>query len=167
MGYFVPADAPNPNLDRSGFLATSIDMQLIEVYAKQVQSKHALFLFDSCFSGSIFSLSRAIPENISYKTSKPVRQFITAGSANETVPDVSIFNDQLIRALNGEGDMDGDGYLTGVELGEYLNKTVLEQLSQQIAQYAFYPIMKKQNLLYPDGGCESSHTGDADFLWNN
>jgi TonB family protein len=125
MGYFVPADAPNPNMDKSGFLATSINMESIEVYSKQVQSKHALFLFDSCFSGSIFSLSRAIPENISFKTSEPVRQFITAGSANETVPDESIFNDQLIRALNGEGDLDGDGYLTGVELGEYLNKTVI------------------------------------------
>ena len=125
MGYFVPADAPNPSRDKSGFLTTSIDMQLIEVYSKQVQSKHALFLFDSCFSGSLFSLSRAIPENISYKTSKPVRQFITAGSADETVPDKSIFNDQFIRALNGEGDVDGDGYLTGVELGEFLNKTVI------------------------------------------
>jgi uncharacterized caspase-like protein len=125
MGYFVPSNAPNPNIDKSGFMATSLNMESIEVYSKKVQSKHALFLFDSCFSGSIFALSRAIPENISFKTSKPVRQFITAGSANETVPDESIFNDQLIRALNGEGDLDGDGYLTGVELGEYLNKTVI------------------------------------------
>ena len=125
MGYFVPSDTPNPNLDKSGFLATSLNMESIEVYSKQIQSKHALFLFDSCFSGSIFALSRAIPENISFKTSKPVRQFITAGSADETVPDISIFNDQFIRALNGEGDLDGDGYLTGVELGEFLQKTVI------------------------------------------
>ena len=144
MGYFVPANAPNPNLDKSGFLATSINMESIEVYSKKVQSKHALFLFDSCFSGSIFALSRAIPENISFKTSKPVRQFITAGSANETVPDESIFNDQLIRALNGEGDLDGDGYLTGVELGEFLNKTVINY--SKGSQHPQYGKIRNPNL---------------------
>lgn len=125
MGYIVPVDAPNPNQDKDGFLAKAMDMQQMEVYAKRIRAKHALFLFDSCFSGSIFSLSRAVPENISYKTKKPVRQFITAGSANETVPDESIFRSQFLAALSGEGDSDGDGYLTGVELGEFLQKTVV------------------------------------------
>lgn len=125
IGYIVPADAPNPNTDRMGFMAKAINMQLIEVFSKRIQSKHALFLFDSCFSGAIFSLTRAIPQNISYKTLRPVRQFITAGSANETVPDESIFSAQFIEALNGEGDSDNDGYLTGVELGEFLQKQVV------------------------------------------
>lgn len=125
MGYIVPVEAPNPNRDKDGFLEKALDMQQMEVYAKRIRSKHALFLFDSCFSGSIFALSRAIPENISYKTSKPVRQFITAGRANETVPDESIFRSQFIAALQGEGDYDKDGYLTGVELGEFLQKTVV------------------------------------------
>ncbi|MCH8313191.1 MAG: SUMF1/EgtB/PvdO family nonheme iron enzyme [Nitrospinae bacterium] len=125
IGYIVPADAPNPNIDRRGFMAKAINMQLIEVFAKRIQSKHALFLFDSCFSGSIFSLTRAIPENISYKTLRPVRQFITAGSANETVPDESIFSAQFVEALKGAGDSDNDGYLTGVELGEFLQKQVV------------------------------------------
>lgn len=125
MGYIVPRDAPDPKVDQLGFLEKAIDMQQFEVYSKRMQAKHALFLFDSCFSGSIFSTSRAIPENISYKTSLPVRQFITAGSANESVPDESIFRAQFITALEGEGDMDKDGYITGVELGEYLQKTVV------------------------------------------
>jgi len=124
MGYVVPRDAPNPNDDEPGFLAKAIDMQMFEVYAKRIRAKHALFLFDSCFSGSIFSMSRAVPEHINYKTSLPVRQFITAGSANETVPDESIFRAQFITALEGAGDVDKDGYITGVELGEYLQKTV-------------------------------------------
>jgi Caspase domain len=79
MGYLVPTNAPNPYQDKNGFLATAMDMQQIEVYAKRIQTKHVLFLFDSCFSGSIFSLSRAVPEHIHYKTSQPVRQFITGG----------------------------------------------------------------------------------------
>ncbi|NIR57174.1 MAG: caspase family protein, partial [Nitrospinaceae bacterium] len=100
MGYIVPSDAPNPHKNKTGFLNKALDMENIEVYAKRIQAKHAIFLFDSCFSGSIFALSRAVPENINYKTSKPVRQFITAGSAEETVPDESIFRRQFIAALN-------------------------------------------------------------------
>ena len=78
MGYIVPTDAPDPNRNKNGFLNKAMDMQMFEVYARRVQAKHALFLFDSCFSGSLFALSRAIPEIIQEKTSKPVRQFITA-----------------------------------------------------------------------------------------
>ncbi len=125
MGYIVPANSPNPNYDRQGFMATALNMQEIEVYAKKIQSKHALFLFDACFSGSIFSLTRAIPENITYKTTKPVRQFITSGSAEETVPDKSIFRDEFASALKGEADMNNDGYITGSELGEFLQEKVV------------------------------------------
>ncbi len=125
MGYIVPVDAPNPNKNRRGFLSKAIDMQMIEVYAKRIQSKHALFLFDSCFSGSIFSMTRAIPENISYKTAKPVRQFITSGSANEQVPDESVFRRQFVEALKGAGDVNKDGYVTGGELGEFLQGKVV------------------------------------------
>ncbi|MBU2645421.1 SUMF1/EgtB/PvdO family nonheme iron enzyme [bacterium] len=125
MGYIVPANAPVPQKDKNGFLNSALDMQLIEVYAKRIQSKHALFLFDSCFSGSIFALSRAIPQAINYKTTQPVRQFITSGSANETVPDKSIFREQFIGALEGEGDLNKDGYVTGSELGDFLETTVI------------------------------------------
>ena len=143
-GYFVPIDAPNPNRNQPGFLAKSINMESMEVYAKQIQAKHALFLFDSCFSGSIFALNRAIPENISFKTSEPVRQFITAGSAYETVPDESIFRDQFIRAIRGEGDSDGDGYVTGVELGEFLQKTVINY--SKGSQHPQYGKIRNPNL---------------------
>jgi formylglycine-generating enzyme required for sulfatase activity len=125
MGYIVPADAANPNIDEAGFRSKAMSMQQIEVYAKQIQSKHAMFMFYSCFSGSIFDITRAVPENISYKTSKPVRQIVTAGAADETVPDKSIFCQQFVEALNGEGDTDKDGYITGVELGEFLQKKVI------------------------------------------
>ena len=125
MGYVVPADAPNPHVDLNGFLARALGMQQIEVYAKDIDAKHALFLFDSCFSGSMFALSRAVPENISYKTGKPVRQFITSGSADEKVPDVSIFRGQFVSALEGEADHNRDGYVTGVELGQFLQDTVI------------------------------------------
>nr|VFK63165.1 MAG: WD domain-containing protein, G-beta repeat-containing protein [Candidatus Kentron sp. TUN] len=124
-GYIVPIEAPNPNRDEVGFEDVALPMQRIEEYALKIHAKHALFLFDSCFSGSLFSINRAIPENITYKTAKPVRQFITAGSAHETVPDRSIFRRQFVAALKGEGDMDKDGFVTGAELGEFLQAKVV------------------------------------------
>ncbi|MEC7640963.1 MAG: caspase family protein [Nitrospinota bacterium] len=124
MGYIVPRDAPNPSRDEKGFLRLAMSMQNIEVYARNIQSKHALFLFDSCFSGSIFSLGRATPQIINLKTSQPVRQFITAGRAHQTVPDQSIFRRQFVKALNGDGDLNQDFFVTVSELGQYLEDTV-------------------------------------------
>lgn len=67
---------------------------------------------------------RAIPRHISYKTAKPVRQFITSGSADETVPDRSIFLSQFLEALDGEADVNEDGYITASELCEFLFQKV-------------------------------------------
>lgn len=125
LGYFVPADAPNPNYNEASFQSKAIEMAQIEIYAKRIQSKHALFIFDACFSGSLFATTRAIPEIISYKTTQPIRQFITSGTENEQVPDKSIFREQFVSALTSDmADGNKDGYLTGSELGEFLQSTV-------------------------------------------
>jgi len=128
LGYIVSADAPLPSRDNSSpFQRKAMEMAQIEIYAKRIQSKHALFIFDACFAGSIFTEDRSgIPEYISYNTAKPVRQFITSGSTDETVADVSFFCDQFIEALDGKADYDKDGYLTGSELGYFLKKEVIK-----------------------------------------
>ena len=144
MGYIVPVDAPNPNRDLDGFRAKSLDMQSMELYARRIQSKHALFLFDSCFSGSLFALSRAVPDNIGYKTSRPVRQFITSGSADEQVPDRSIFREQFVAAIEGEADANRDGYVTGSELGDFLQDRVVNY--SRNAQHPQYGKIRNPNL---------------------
>lgn len=136
IGYICPIDAPNPSKDSSDFEQKAMPMAHIETFARQIKSKHALFLFDACFSGSLFAMSRAIPEIISYKTKEPVRQFITSGSAEETVPDKSIFRAQFIRAIQGEADANKDGFVTGTELGEFLQTTVVNySYNSQHPQY--------------------------------
>jgi hypothetical protein len=144
MGYIVPRNAANPNSDQSAFLSKAMAMQQIEVYAKNIQSKHVLFLFDACFSGSVFAITRAAPENISYKAAQPVRQFISSGSAEETVPDVSIFRQQFVSALDGEGDVNKDGYITGSEMGEFLQEKVVNYSSG--AQHPQYGKIRNPNL---------------------
>jgi hypothetical protein len=144
IGYLCPANAPNPNINPAAFPGKALAMSQIEIYAREIKSNHALFLFDACFAGQIFASSRAIPEIISYKTREPVRQFITSGSANETVPDVSIFRPQFTRALNGEADANRDGFLTGTELGDYLQTTVVNYSNN--TQHPQYGKIRNPNL---------------------
>jgi formylglycine-generating enzyme required for sulfatase activity len=126
MGYIVPIDAPLPARDETGFKRLAIAMQQFDTWAKQIESRHVLFMFDSCFSGSIFATSRAAPGIIDYKIANPVRQFISSGGADETVPDTSIFRRQLEAALRGrEADYNKDGYVSGSELGDFLQSTVV------------------------------------------
>ena len=122
IGYIVPVDAPNPNKDLGGFITTAYPMQQMEVIAKTIQSRHALFIFDSCFSGTIFRTRSGVPDAITDRTARPVRQFITAGDEEQTVPDQSQFRRALERGLgaDAEADRNGDRYITGTELGEYL-----------------------------------------------
>lgn len=154
MGFIVPIDAPNPHRDRIGFLARAINMQQIEVYANaNIQAKHALFLFDSCFSGTIFGTSRSssVPESIIHKSSQKVRQFITSGSADEEVPDNSIFRRQLIAGLNGEADLDRDGYVLGTELGAFLEGQVIDSSrNRQHPQHGkiYNPLLNKGDFVF-------------------
>ncbi|MFH0801630.1 MAG: SUMF1/EgtB/PvdO family nonheme iron enzyme [bacterium] len=144
MGYIVPADAPRPDRDRKTFFARALDMQLFDGYAKRIQSKHALFVFDSCFSGSIFAMIRAVPTDITYKTQKPVRQFITSGSAEEAVPDKSVFKEQFVAGIGGEADANGDSYVTGAELGNFLETNVVNYSNN--CQHPQYGKIRDPNL---------------------
>ena len=136
FGYLVPVDAPNPYDNERAFFRKSLKMEQILSWAKQIESKHALFVFDSCFSGSVLqSRAVAVPEDISYSTAKPVRQFLSAGSANQTVPAISVFRPLFIRGIEGKADLDQDGYVTGVELGMFLQKQVPRYQTGQTPQY--------------------------------
>lgn len=132
-GYLVPADAPDPNKDRKNFLRKALDMTELLAWSRKMTAKHALFLFDSCFSGSIFK-TRALPKEPPYitaATALPVRQFITAGSAGEEVPARSVFTPAFIDALTyGWGDLNKDGYISGMELGLYLQGEVPQHARQ-------------------------------------
>lgn len=124
LGYIVPVDAPSPEKNPSGFQAAGINMQEMEIFAREIQSRHALFVFDSCFSGQLFTTMRGLPTPISSRIAEPVRLFITAGTDQQRVPDESIFCKRFVEALGGAADLNKDGYVTGSELGEFLIDTV-------------------------------------------
>lgn len=124
-GYLVSVDAPVlTDGDAGEFKKLAIGMNEINTYAREINSKHALFIFDSCFSGVLFKMRGGLPDYVSDKLAEPVRQFITAGSDKQGVPDKSVFQRQLVAALQGQADADCDGFVTGTELGEFLHRTV-------------------------------------------
>lgn len=135
-GYLVSADAPLPGRDTIGFKRKSFNMSSLLAMARKMDARHALFLFDSCFSGTIFK-TRALPKTPPYivqSMAQPVRQFITAGSAGEEVPAVSTFAPMFIDAINGDADLNRDGYVTGSEVGLHLSQQ-LPTFKRQHPQY--------------------------------
>ena len=136
MGYIIPADCPLLKTNPMRFADYAISMRDIESASLRIQAKHVLMLFDSCFSGALFSLVRAVPDDISEKSTLPVRQYITAGREDEQVPDKSMFKRCLMIGLEGDADLTGDGYVTGSELGMYLSDRVVNYTrTRQHPQY--------------------------------
>lgn len=135
-GYLVPADAPNPNENLRDFKRVAMNMDRVITLSREMESKHALFLFDSCFSGTIFK-TKALPKTPPYiekSMSRAVRQYITAGSADEEVPANSTFTPMFIDAIEGKADLNRDKYVTGSELGLYMTQT-LPNFTSQSPQY--------------------------------
>ena len=56
VGYIVPVDAPKADQQALGvFKQSAISLDEVEIWARQIESKHVLFVFDSCFSGALYS----------------------------------------------------------------------------------------------------------------
>jgi hypothetical protein len=161
-GYFVPEDAPRPGTDpelREAFLERAIGMDEVERWAQAIRAKHALFLFDTCFSGTVFrAVSRGrglvlvreeersatlLPALVRARAASPVRLFATAGTEDQVVPDESIFRRLLLEALSGrrrDADYTRDGFLLGRELCLFLEDQVAhETASRQTPQCGTMP----------------------------
>lgn len=124
-GFLVPTDAP-PAHDPA-FKVKALHMRDFGGLVRLADAKHVLSVFDSCFSGTIFtSRSAGTPAAIDMKTAKPVRQFLTSGDAGQKVRDDGSFRELFLRAIRGgdRADVNDDGYITGDELGLYLSQEV-------------------------------------------
>ena len=138
LGYLVMVGAPVPEIDKIGFEIESIPMESLVAQAEKILARHVLFIFDSCFSGTILNARDRLPlpESISDSIKYPIRQFITAGRAGEVVPDYSDFKQAFLDLLEGRADDPfPDGYITGEELGFYLKRQVPVYNPAQHPQY--------------------------------
>ena len=125
LGYLVMLDTPPPE-NAAEFDLYSVDMVKFVADSKKMHAKHVLFMFDSRFSATILNLRNQVtPLPITERIGNPVRQFITAGRADEPVPNRSVFKKAFLNLLEGRvKEPLPDGYLTGIELADYLYKTV-------------------------------------------
>lgn len=129
-GYLVPSDAPQLDGTEEGeiaFVKKVIAMDDVITYAKAIEAKHVLFVFDSCFAGTLFLRKASQGPNpmIEEATARATRQFLTAGGAAETVPAKSVFVPAFIKAIaDSKGDLNKDQYVTGSELGWFLRQEV-------------------------------------------
>lgn len=154
-GYIIPKDAPRPEQDLKLFLKKAIHMEEIKSFAKIIEVRHALFLFDSCFSGAIFQgRDEVTPFYISEALANPVRQMITAGNKYQRVPAKSVFIPTVVNGIReGKADLYPDGYITGTELYTYIKKKIMAYDSGQHPQYG--------TIIPPN--CEA----EGDFVFKN
>lgn len=126
VGYLVPVDAPLPT-DRQ-FTAKAYPIQQMKIKAAEITARHVLFAFDCCFGGSVFTPLRgsSLPTPLS-EAAAPVRLFLTAGAADEQVPDTSFFRQEFVAGINGLADANRDGWVTGRELGFHLTQQVRDR----------------------------------------
>ena len=111
------------------------------------QAKHVLFLVDACYGGVAAIGSRGLdadttPNYIEKITNNNARQIISAGGRGEKVIEKaewghSAFTLNLSRGLKDKNaDLNGDGYITGTELGLFLSeKVTIDSDSQQTPQF--------------------------------
>jgi hypothetical protein len=123
--YIVPIDAPSSE-DSTGFRAKAISLRRFGEYMREARARHVLAIFDSCFSGSVFNVARSLPPPaITLATTQPVREFISSGEAEQQVSDDGTFRRLFLDVLAGrepQADANGDGYVTGTELGLFLQQ---------------------------------------------
>jgi len=123
-GYIIPYDGT----DKFSSWISMAEMR--ELSEQMLKARHQLFIFDSCYGGSIGRKAgeparETHPRYIEKVSANRARQFLTAGGKNEQVRaggphGYSYFTGHLMEALNGKGDLNEDTYVTMTELASYL-----------------------------------------------
>ncbi len=127
-GYLVMVDSPMPMATGKIDGSKNVSIRSLAEGAKQIEALHVLYLFDSNFSDSVLNTqNRPQPCTVQASVKYSARQFIIAGRANEPMPNSSRFKAAFLDLLEGRvAEPIPDGYITGEEVGLYLNHHVPE-----------------------------------------
>ena len=124
-GYLIPADADDD------VFSTGISMDTVRDLSNRMTAKHVLYAIDACYSGLALTRGISIPKKTSGYLAKVTKmravQILAAGSEGEQAVEIGgqgLFTTYLLRALQGEADLDGDGAVTAREIGAYVRPQV-------------------------------------------
>ena len=125
-GYITGSDTPYVDGSAQSFAEAwlkSISMEDVRGMVSAVNALQVLFVFDSCFAGTVFtarspaSQAERLSENdVARLMMLPVREFITAGDIHERIPAHSPVPQLLINALGGAADPYGLGVITAQQI---------------------------------------------------
>lgn len=136
-GYIIPVDASTQ------VFSQAISMEDVRELSERLPAKHVLYVIDACYSGlgltRAGSISPTVAGYLRKVTGIRAVQMITAGSKGEQVVEKNghgLFTAYVLRALDGEADMDNDGVVTASELGAFLRPQVSQATdNRQTPQY--------------------------------
>ena len=165
LGYVVPVDAPTPIEDKTALLSL-VSMNSFEVYAKEMRARHVAFFFDSCFSGTVFDATKSLLASETELSNvenlrEPVRLFVTAGDAEQQVPDQSAFRRAFVTALSGGADANTDGLILGGELGSFVRSTGASALNTPQWGRINHPSFNHGDLGFRSPSLEAGHLAPA------
>jgi len=131
-GYIIPVDG-----DTTDYAGTAISMEQVRSLSSRIPAKHILYVMDSCYSGLGLSRSAgqspAVSGFLRKVASMRAVQIVTAGGSGEQAQERGghgLFTGFLLKALEGEADINKDGVVTGTELGAYLRPAVSDASNQ-------------------------------------
>lgn len=135
VGYIVPADGSIVN-DQNQWHTYLSMRELKSLLTEHVPSKHTLLLFDSCFSGLMFTRGGLRRSSLGAKAnlSKKGVMALTAGASGQLALD-GLFTPTLIQALSGEADENMDGFTSFQEIALYTRREVQARRDQQTPQF--------------------------------
>jgi Caspase domain len=109
----------------------AITMADIRTLLEDARAKSILFVFDSCFAGTIFT-DRAgddrrplAKDKVAQLMDNQARDFITAGTSDQRVPAHSPIPELFLMALNGAADPYHWGVISAAEIHTYLLDRIL------------------------------------------
>jgi invasion protein IalB len=134
-GYITGTDTPPIDGTAGSYTAArlrAISMAEIRALLQETLARHVLFLFDSCFAGTIFTTRGTndpppvlTQDTVARLMTKPARDFITAGKANERVPAHSPIPAFFLAAINGAADRYNHGVISASDIHAFLRDRVL------------------------------------------
>ncbi len=163
LSFMVPIEAPPfDQRDPATFMKSAVSFGWLTGEIETLRARHALFVFDSCFAGTIFDRAQALltvledgppldsasdprgvtipgspsgpPPLIAAYLGSPVRYFLTSGAATQTVPDRSVFRKAFVDGLRGHASHQLSDILSADELAFFV-ETEVRSRSTQIPMY--------------------------------